>query len=77
MEVDATQNTYEANEIRFIRKHKDQIVHKAQGLECYQDIATKDHGRYETREYRIMSNKDEIATIIGDKWEHVLCKIKQ
>ncbi len=30
IEVDATQNTYEANEIRFIRKHKEQIVHKAQ-----------------------------------------------
>ena len=25
------------------------------------------------REYRIMSNKDEIATILGDKWKHVQC----
>jgi len=30
-----------------------------EGLECYQDITTKEHGRYENREYRIMSNKDE------------------
>ena len=44
-----------------------------EGLECYQDIPTKEHGRYETREYRIMSDKDEIATILGDKWKHVQC----
>ncbi len=30
MAIDASQNTYEANEIRFLRKHKEQIVHKAQ-----------------------------------------------
>ena len=28
--IDATTDTYEANEIRFIRKHKEQIIHKAQ-----------------------------------------------
>lgn len=28
--IDATKDTYEANEVRFIRKHKDQIVSKAQ-----------------------------------------------
>ena len=30
MEIDATTDTYEANEIRFIRKHREQIIHKAQ-----------------------------------------------
>jgi predicted transposase YbfD/YdcC len=44
-----------------------------EGLECYQDITTNEHGRYEKREYRIMSNKDVIVTILGDKWKHVQC----
>jgi len=30
MEIDSQKDTYEANEIRYIRKHKDQIIHKAQ-----------------------------------------------
>lgn len=30
LDVDATKDTYEANEIRFIRKHKEKIIRKAQ-----------------------------------------------
>ena len=30
LNIDAAKDTYEANEIRFIRKHKEKIIHKAQ-----------------------------------------------
>ena len=30
MSIDATVDTYEANEVRFIRKHKEKIIQKAQ-----------------------------------------------
>lgn len=44
-----------------------------EALELYRDIPSKEHGRYETREYRVMSDNDEIATILGNKWEYVQC----
>ena len=39
LDIDAEKDTYEANEIRFIRKNKDKIVHKAQKV--HDDRLTK------------------------------------
>ena len=39
IDIDATEDTYEANEIRFIRKNKEKITHKAQKV--HDDRTTK------------------------------------
>lgn len=41
LQIDPTINTYESNEIRYIRKHKDEIINKA--IKVYTNRTTKDN----------------------------------
>ena len=42
-------------------------------LECFRSIISKDHGRIEEREYRVLTDLNVIQSILGDKWIFVKC----
>ena len=42
-------------------------------LDCYEEPSVKNHGRIESREYRVMSDADDIRMMFGEKWEQVKC----
>lgn len=42
-------------------------------LDCYKEPPIKNHGRIESREYRVMSDADDIRMMFGEAWEQVKC----
>ena len=42
-------------------------------LDCYKEPHIKNHGRIESREYRVMSDPQDIKMMFGEKWKHVKC----
>ena len=41
-------------------------------LDCYAENI-KDHGRCESREYRVLTDEKDIQVLLGDKWPYVKC----
>lgn len=43
------------------------------GIECHKDGPVKNHGRIESREYRVVSDPEDIRLMFGHKWGFVKC----